>query len=251
MIDLFCSSRDGLSLNDELGDLSFKKTAPESKNKSDIMIADALKHMSIADREQATNDVHGISEDIVEDPNFIQECLNMQREALVKLKSDSSLPSAAINLAESKDPTYVNNQRFLLKFLRADRYDPKLAAERMIRYFDLKLFLFGESRLCKDITFDDLQPEDVKMIKKGHAQILPTRDRAGREVRVFIAKNQKYKSIESLVSSTDAKPVSLKLYIILTKNYPLICCRLASCFTLVGIPTKKLKRKELYSSLSR
>jgi hypothetical protein len=200
MIDLFCNGDDDSSASKEkqFGDISFKKNPVQ--NQSDTLIANALKQMSLKERERVIHEMHGVADVVDEEPGFMAQCLQELLEELVNLKSNSNLPSAAINLAELTDPGFVNNPKFLLKFLRADRNDPRKAAGRMIRYFDWKLSLFGESKLCKDITFDDLDEDDVKTLKQGYLQILPSRDRAGREIRFYVTKNQRYKSPESLVS---------------------------------------------------
>ena len=109
-----------------------------------------------------------------------------------------NLRLAAIDLAETKNRSYVEDPKFRLKFLRADRYDARKAAGRFIRFFDFKLELFGEEALARRITWNDLQPEDQAALKKGYLQRLPIRDRAGRAIFCSVYDGQEYDSVQSL-----------------------------------------------------
>jgi hypothetical protein len=139
---------------------------------------------------------------IDEEPTFVAQCLNEMEEELVKLLK--SKPNNKINkafqLAESRDPNFVKNRSIRIRFLRAERFQAKRAAARMIRYFDWKHYLFGESKLCKKITFGDLDDYDTKALKKGGSQVLPSRDRAGRIVFVSVfTKERIWDSPQSMV----------------------------------------------------
>ena len=56
---------------------------------------------------------------------------------------------------------YVENQAFPLRFLRAERFDAQKAAVRLVRNFQMKLDLFGKELLVKEITQQDLNPQDL------------------------------------------------------------------------------------------
>ena len=109
------------------------------------------------------------------------------------------LQLAGIEMAERQDISYVRSPRLLLRFLRCDHWDATKAASRMIRFFDWKLELFGEANLARDICLQDLQPVDIKSLKKGYFQRFPERDRAGRAIWFTVYQGQTYDSIESLV----------------------------------------------------
>ena len=49
-------------------------------------------------------------------------------------------------------------------FLRAERFDAPKAAIRLVNHFEGKLVLFGEDKLVKRITLDDLEEEDIEEI---------------------------------------------------------------------------------------
>jgi hypothetical protein len=145
--------------------------------------------------------MHGVSDEVPEEPEFVAKKLNETRDALLKITSKPNASTEALRLAETINPDYLNNRKFLLSFLRAERFDDKKAAERMTRYFDWKLSLFGERKLCQDITLEDLQEDDMATLEKGYIQRLPKRDRSGRSVRVVVLKNQVYSTMESYVST--------------------------------------------------
>jgi hypothetical protein len=199
----FCSSTGG-SLEEEQSALSLPlSTARQEYSTSDALIADALQKLSTDDRDRIYHDIHGVADAIDENPDFVASSLAEMQEQLAAIlqNTNSTLPCQAIQIAEEKDSEYVNDPTLRLAFLRADEFVASKAAARMIRFFDFKLLLFGESKLCQQITLDDLEAQDMTLFKTGYYQILPQRDRAGRRVDVHIQADQKFASPESLVSA--------------------------------------------------
>ena len=148
-------------------------------------------------------------------PTFIQQCLDDLDEEIynrIDWPSSSRSPASATNTANDEsgkqtttslssilggvfvpevialrqalelDPNYLRNNRQLkLSFLRSERYKPKEAMEKMIKFFEQKKMLFGVDKLAKRITIDDdLTQEDIHFLNKGFLQIVPVKDRAGR-----------------------------------------------------------------------
>ena len=70
-------------------------------------------------------------------------------------------------LQQSRD--YVNDEKFRIRFLRADRYDPAAACRRIIAHFHVKRKLFGDENgiLGRDVTVDDLTPYEQSMLIDG------------------------------------------------------------------------------------
>lgn len=201
---------------------------PNTKSGNDL-ISDALNQISLEERERVVKDLHGVNftnaEDLEAQSNATAETKLEQMESeLQRLKAASawSLQLAGIEMAERQNIAYVQNPAFRVRFLRCEHWDPTKAASRLIRFFDWKLELFGESKLTKDIVLEDLEPEDIKMLKKGYMQRLPERDRAGRMIVISIYNGQTYHSPESLVSETriltdiQHLPIFLKRYLLLT-----------------------------------
>ena len=151
-----------------------------SPNETDSLIAKQLASLSMRDREQVYYDLHGVTDEIKETPELIEESLNQLEVALDNIKE-----KIAYHTAKSRNNDYVMNRNFRLKFLRAERFDSKAAALRLVKHFEVKLELFGKEMLCKDIVQDDLDEATLKELYIGYHQILPSRDRAGRLVFVY------------------------------------------------------------------
>ncbi len=145
-------------------------------NEVDVFIAKELTRLSIVDREKVLFDLHGVSDEDNETPEMIQASLRLLQKELDLVESLSHGYKKALTM----DPNYVQNHKFQLQFLRADRYDPPAAAKRLAKFFDLKLDLFGEELLVRGITQDDLDAQDLDALYNGMAMDLPFRDPAGR-----------------------------------------------------------------------
>jgi hypothetical protein len=157
---------------------------------ADSIIAKQMAMLSMEDRERVYYDLHGVSENVKETPEMIEQKLSELEEALLKLAKKD-----AYDLAEAMDPEYVQNKEFRLRFLRADQFVAKNAALRLARHFQAKLDLFGRSTLARDIVQDDLDEDTMAVLYAGSHQILPMRDRAGRTVSVYFP-SQKTQSME-------------------------------------------------------
>jgi hypothetical protein len=114
-----------------------------------------------------------------EDPKFIFARLDQLEEEISKIQKKD-----AYDEAKRMDEQFVENEEFQMMFLRAELYDPKLAATRMVAYFQEKLVYFGRDKLVKTITItititiDDLDDDDRDALFSGNMQILPQRDHA-------------------------------------------------------------------------
>lgn len=184
------------------------------------LIAECLQSLPMEERENIVRDLYGIEKveatfsgttnhvtgeypittQEEEDEKFLDQKLLEMDDHLKRIRKVNAwnLKLAALELAESQNLEYTQDRRFRLKFLRCDRFDPSRAAGRLIRFFDWKLELFGEAKLTRDITLDDLTKEDRAALKKGYFQRLPVRDRAGRAITVTILNGQVYESPESI-----------------------------------------------------
>jgi hypothetical protein len=123
-----------------------------------------LNDLSMQEREQGLQDLHGVSDLQQEDPHFIQQHL---AELKLELRMGSD---------ESED-------RELIKFLRAETFDSRKAAARYHRFQELQMNLFGKRG---NIRYSDLSEQDIKFLKSGFMQLLPQRDRAGRAIMICI-----------------------------------------------------------------
>ena len=67
-------------------------------------------------------------------------------------------------------------------FLRGERFEADKAAHRLVKHFEYKKNLFGESKLTRPITYDDLNDNDRASLNAGFVQFLGEKDILGRTV---------------------------------------------------------------------
>jgi hypothetical protein len=150
---------------------------------ADALLAKAMAAMSVEEREQSIFDIHGVSDVIHEEPGFVRAKLEDMEMELSKLTRGNK---EAYMQAEAQNKEYVICHKFRLRFLRAESFNARLAAGRMVRFFDEKKKLFGPDKLTKEIKLRDLDKEDRKFLDSGIFQIVPLRDPAGRRIIVVM-----------------------------------------------------------------
>ena len=163
---------------------------------TESLIAKRMSQLSMKDREAAYYDIHGVTDTVNEEEDGFLESKILDFE--MALQKVTGKDREAYELARSTDSSYVDNHDFQLRFLRADRFNAKLAAARYVKFFTMKLDLFGAEKIARDIVQDDLGEEAVDALYSGIAQLLPRRDNAGRLV-FFLLMNQQLHSIQAVV----------------------------------------------------
>ena len=138
-------------------------------------LAQTLNQLQLQEREGALHDVHGVSEVIDESPELIDRKLDELQSEI-----DHYRNKGAYLEAKKQSPTFVSSRKFLLLFLRAEKYDSKKAAARIARHFQLKLDIFGKEKLARDILLSDIT--NLKVLHSGYLQLLPQKDSVGRTV---------------------------------------------------------------------
>eukprot|EP00980_Cylindrotheca_fusiformis_P013808 scaffold3572_cov113-Cylindrotheca_fusiformis.AAC.4 len=148
-----------------------------------------LNELSVQERKQGLDDLHGVSDLKQEDPQLVQKCLLEMKE---KLRSGSE-GGGLYDENENDD-----DDGELIKFLRAENFNVEMATGRYIRYQERKMKLFGKRG---EIEFSDLTDQDVKSLQSGFLQHLKGRDRSGRPILISISsmKHQIGVSVESEV----------------------------------------------------
>ena len=159
------------------------------------MTAKELNALSLEDRERVFEEVHGIAHSADEDPATITQHLVDLDQAIPEVRLDTS----AYELAMSKEPSLQTDRSFRLMFLRAEDFNARRAARRLVKYFNSKRILFGEGKLTKRITLEDLNDDDMEALLRGSIQILP-KDQAGRPVVFLAGKHVKFKEWQNQVS---------------------------------------------------
>ena len=175
---------------------------------ADAFLAQTMNQLSIQERQQVYEDVHGVSTTVDETPEFIQDCLQqMSAEIQAKLLSDAAARTAtatddaasnngvgqqqqcccALQVALQQDYQYVMDLRIM--FLRCEMYHVKHATSRMFAYFEEKLHLWGYDKLGRDILQSDfVNPMEREYLNVGFYQILPGKDSSGRTMMFSMVK---------------------------------------------------------------
>jgi hypothetical protein len=144
---------------------------------TDALLAQSMNQLSMKEREKVLEDIHGVADILEEEPRFVELCLVELEEELNKVPNKD-----AYETARSRSMDYVSNRKFRLQFLRADSFNVRHAAVRIVAYFEAKLELFGLEKLTKCITQRDLDQDDLACLESGISQLLSVRDTTGRAI---------------------------------------------------------------------
>jgi hypothetical protein len=187
-----------------------RKTMTSEFDNTDHAIARDFYSLSFQDRNDINEEVHGVQSMAQEEtPELIEESLRMLSIELRNLplchkhiyeqalnmrrmhmngksngNGEDNFSSSSINDDEyDNDGCYVETRDFQLMFLRCELFNPKKAAIRLVTYLELAYETYGEVALRRPLRIDDLQStEEIDVLKSGHHQLLPFRDRSGRRV---------------------------------------------------------------------
>jgi hypothetical protein len=112
----------------------------------------------------------------------------------------SQLPKSkrkALERAIFLKPSVTSDKGFKLMFLRADCYDATKAAARMAKFYEKKLSLFGEEKLVKKITSEDLNEEELARLGVAGCTIDVEKDPIGRPIWFYDASKQNFDDMDS------------------------------------------------------
>jgi hypothetical protein len=189
-------------------------------------LAEQLNSLSLKERQQVLEEIHGVLSAVEETPQLVQEAISQMRKELYHRRqafleqqqrkyhnhnenqSENEVANSdlcaecyirALQMEEemtNKQPSPIDGHRylslndkyFLLKFLRAERFDAVKAAARFLNFLVEKEKLFGTEKLLKIIQISDLDDLTKIGLKSGYFQILPGRDVAGRAIIIGIRK---------------------------------------------------------------
>ena len=155
----------------------------------ETLMAKTYNEIPHEERGEQLNELHGVSDEIPETAEMVAKCLE---ELNVELSRITDKP--AYDLALSLSPEYVLDRNFRLMFLRADIFDARASARRMVLFFEDKLELFGKDLLTKEILLSDLEDHEIKYFREGRQQPLMQRDRSGRLIS-FITRQQQTEQV--------------------------------------------------------
>ena len=176
-------------------DIHTNTNTNNNKKAAEQLLNEQLQKLSMKERQQVNEDIHGTTDLIDESSNveFMKSLLERFDIEVIKLrKRHGRIKTSKYCLAYEK-ALFLNPQLieydvdFKLMFIRADNYNPELAANRYMLYFTTKLELFGLDKLVKQpITYqDDLTTEDKDILHSGIFQCLSSKDRVGRPILII------------------------------------------------------------------
>jgi len=143
----------------------------------DRALAQQMNALSVEEREQQFEEMHGVAGIIDETPQLVSAALaELHRQ--VTLIQHKPWYDHAITLNRS----YIEGAKFRLMFLRAELFKVNKAVTRMLLFLEKKAKFFGMHTLGRPLLLSDLDEEALKVLRSGDFQVLPSRDRAGRPI---------------------------------------------------------------------
>lgn len=153
-----------------------KYTNKEEKSGEDPhnLLVEELNTLSLQERQEVEEEIHGVANESKEDDQFVEEKLEELNLQINKIRK-----KPAYDFALFLCPAYVTDRAFCLMVLRSESFDVGLTAKRVVIYFEVKLELFGIDKLVRDITYEDLDEDDRANVEGSHWW-LKAKDSAGR-----------------------------------------------------------------------
>lgn len=136
-------------------------------------------------------------------------------------------------------------------FLRCDQFNVQIAAQRIVKHFEIKRELFGDKCLARTLRMSDLNEDDMEVLNSGLFHLQPTRDVAGRLVMVFDPGLRPDIPITNIVSSCwEDDEESTIINLLFSQNVFSIvardrCEQLGFCLT-ISLATKAINNRVLW-----
>jgi hypothetical protein len=183
-----------------------------SEKRLNNLIAQDFNKLSFHDRNAINEEIHGVSslspeetpemvadavhrlslgiDDIVHKPAYNKNQQWNSNSSTMGIDCIQSVYNYNVDtLSAGTHSTYVNTLEFRLRFLRADLFDAKKAAKRLVKFLEMVMELYdgNEELLRRPIVLNDLKSKEEKdYMKLGNHQLLPFRDRSGRRVIAMV-----------------------------------------------------------------
>jgi hypothetical protein len=165
--------------------LSSESSVPSRAVVVDDLLSKELLQLSFDDRNAISEEIHGVRcLAPTETPELLSRSLAELQRQLDGMQYKPSYDKAqdyARHPATAKT-SYVNTIEFRLKFLRCELFDAYKAAVRLVKYLDLMVEMYGLFALQRKIVLTDFSKHELQILRAGHFQMFPFRDRSGRRV---------------------------------------------------------------------
>ena len=161
----------------------------------DTLLANELSQMDFKTRDEVQEELHGVRNLAKEEtPEMIEKSMRRLDDELRNIPRKE-----AYDESQQHPNTYVNTHEFRLKFLRAEVFDEKATAKRIVLFLDMMKEYYGPEALVRPPRMSDLGKAEMELLRSGGEQILPSCDRSGRRVLIFIGAHGKGYSVYSRV----------------------------------------------------
>ena len=157
-----------------------------SPNAVEELLAAEMEKLSLHEREEIDDQIHGFSSLAPQEssPELIEDSLVAMEKELKKLPVSELTQAYRKGIAMNS--AYLHDKAFRLKFLRAEKFHSKKAAQRFCKWLNVLHHNFGDAALQRPLFMSDLGKEEMKLLRIGSAQFLASRDRCGRRVAILL-----------------------------------------------------------------
>ena len=155
-------------------------------NAVEELLANEMEKLSLYEREEIDDQIHGFSSLAAQEssPELIEDSLIAMDNELKKLPSSEL--TRAFRKGISMNSAYLYDKAFRLKFIRAEKFHAKKAAQRFCKWLNVLHSIFGDPALHRPLFLSDLGKDEIKLLRIGSAQFLGSRDRCGRRVAILL-----------------------------------------------------------------
>ena len=164
----------------------------EKAKENDALLSEALQNLSFEEREEQQDLLHGVDVHSADAESKFIDCILQELDGhLWRMKHGT-----VYEIAERMDPEYVHARPFRVMFLRGNRYNAKVSADQILKFFGWKQQLFGTDKLVKDITIEDLNEDDLACLRTGCCQI-SGKDSSDRPILVDIPGLRSFRTLRN------------------------------------------------------
>ena len=158
------------------------------------LLSSELNKLSVQERSRALEDLHCVGNGLEESSEMMKQSL----EEFDRILKQRSVP--VYEQAAKQNCDYVEDTAFRLMFLRSNQYDVAKAVSQMVNHLELKAKYFGEDKVGRDITVDDLSSEEMELLSSGTLLVLEEKDPTGRAIVCCMGSLMGQWRLEALVS---------------------------------------------------
>mmetsp|Transcript_18565 Transcript_18565/g.42889 ORF Transcript_18565/g.42889 Transcript_18565/m.42889 type:complete len:546 (+) Transcript_18565:513-2150(+) len=163
----------------------------------DALLSNELMGMSLRERYQVEEEIHGVNcRAVQETPDLLELALNEFDLQLNERKAGFFPPKPVLRnvtcMTGRRVPLpherscYLNHRDVRIRFLRCELFRIDAAVERFVSFFELMHDVFGEYVADRQPLISDFTPAEERELRKSRNQILPFRDRSGRQIFVGV-----------------------------------------------------------------